>query len=82
MMIDPFFFSVAVFKSLSICVIFCYMVSPIPGLFLSSKEILRAKFSIVPGTWQLHIHSAQSACLKLLQDSDNCNFSINLSPYK
>jgi hypothetical protein len=80
-MIDPFV-SVAGFDTLPVSVIFCYMVSPIPGLFLSSKEILRAKFSIVPGTWQLHIHSAQSACLKLLQNSDNCNFSINLSPYK
>lgn len=80
-MIDPFF-SVAGLNTLSISVVFCYMVSPIPGFFLSSKDILRAKFSIVPGTWQLHIHSAQSACFKLLQDSDICNFSINLSPYK
>ena len=80
-MTDPFF-SDAGFNTLSISVIFCYIVSPIPGLFLSSKEILRARFSIVPGTWQLHIHSAQSACFKFLQNSDNCNFSINLSPYK
>ena len=57
----------------------CYMVSPIPGLDLSSKEIFLAKFSIVPGTWQLHMHSLQSECFEFLQYSDNCNLSIDLS---
>jgi len=50
-----------------------------PGFVLSSKDIFLAKFSIVPGTWQLHMHSIQSACFEFLHNSDNCNLSINVS---
>jgi hypothetical protein len=45
-------------------------VSPTPGVSFSNLAIFFAKFSIVPGMWHLHIQSAHSKCLLLLQSTE------------
>jgi hypothetical protein len=48
-----------------------YNDSPIPGFFFSTFAIFFARFSSVPGIWQLHGHSMQSKWLPLLHSCEN-----------
>ena len=52
------------------CLVINQSVSPTPGVSFSSLAIFFAKFSIVPGIWHLHIQSAHSKCLLLLQSPE------------